>query len=288
MCARSVDHLQTLAVLARERELMNSYAPYYHDSLHINSYFYRHERRVFLEWVLRTLRHDGKTPADLSFLNAGCATGHMLEWLAERGCRRLTGLDHAEHMIETARRQVPSARFLTGTIEQHDFGTERFDAVIAGFTLHHMHRQRPFFEMVDRVLKPGGWFFILEYNAAGWENRRWGRLVFHGSAWPLRRLIKWKNTRALAQVTPTHINLDFNPAHRLLTYEDIIGSMPSPSAYRLQRRRTRGLWLPGFNYALVEDSAVDRAVHRALDALDTLAKPFGAGNLQWIAGKRIA
>lgn len=271
-------------VLAEERRLMNSYAPYYHESLHINSYFYREERRRFVAWVTGLLAADKRNPRATSILNVGCATGHVLQELAGRGFTRLTGLDHAERMLEHAQQRVPGGRFIPGTVEHHDFRGEQFDAVIAGFTLHHMYDARAFFELVDRVVAPGGWFFILEYNAAGWENRLWGRLVFHGLALPFRMLLKLKNRRQLVQ--PHHPPIEFNPAHRLMTYRRILNAMTSRERYRLQRR-TRGLFLPVLNYSLVEESAVDRALHRGLDAVDLIVKPFGAGNLQWIAGQRI-
>jgi len=270
-------------VLATERELMNSFAQHYRNSSFSNSYFYREERKRFMGWVLTTLRENGRDPAALSFLNPGVGVGDLLEPLAAAGATRLTGLDIAEEMVTAAQRRVPSARLILGSIEHHDLGSEQFDVILTSFTLHHMYDPRAFFTLVDRHLAPGGWFFILDYNAAGWENARWTKPVIHALSAPLRRLIKWKNRRVLAQ--QPSIQFACNPAHRLLRYDQIRAAMPSPAAYRL-RRHTRGALLPAFNYALCEESPVDRALYRVLDAVDRLAEPFGAGNLQWIAGQR--
>jgi SAM-dependent methyltransferase len=270
-------------VLAAERGLMNEYAPYYHQSYFINSYFYREERNKFMEWVTKTLQADRPNATRASILNVGCATGDMLEWLAGRGFIRISGLDIAEDMLDIAEKRVPSARLIQGSIEHHPFGEEKFDAILAGFTLHHMHRPGAFFEMADQLLTPGGWFFILEYNAAGWENLPVGRKVVHALSIPLRRLIKWQNRHSLAK--QPDLPLRFNPAHRLLSYREILASMPSKDRYALQHH-TRGVFLPAFNYALVGKSALDQAVYRSLDLIDRVAEPFGAGNLQWIAGRQ--
>jgi SAM-dependent methyltransferase len=275
--------LDVQTVLAKEREIMNSFAPHYRTSYFGNSYFYREERKRFMAWVLRTLREAGRDPARLSFLNPGSSVGDLLEPLARAGARRLTGLDIAEEMLRVARRRVPSARFILGSIESHDFGPERFDVILTSFTLHHMLDPRAFFTLVDRVLAPGGWFFILDYNAEGWENAPGTKPVVHALAAPLRRLMKWKNRRILAR--QPDVKFTCNPAHHLLTYGQIRAAMPSPAAYRM-RRHTRGVLLPAFNYALVEESALDRTLARGLDLLDRVAEPFAAGNLQWIAGQR--
>ena len=277
--------LDLATVLAKERELMNWYAPYYERSILANSYFYQEERRLFIAWVLRLLSACGADPAALAILNAGCAAGDILELLAAAGCRRLTGLDIAEAMLREAQRRLPSARFVHGAIEHHDFGAERFDVVITTLTLHHMHDPRAFFLLVDRVLNSRGWLFVLDYNAAGWENARWTKPVIHTLAAPLRRLIKWKNRSVLSQ--QPDLPLLFNPAHRLLSYQDLLGAMPRPEGYTLHRR-TRGVFLPAFTHALVRGSALDRFVYRSLEWIDRVAEPFAAGNLQWIAGQRQA
>jgi len=270
-------------VLAKERELMNSYAPFYQVSNFFNSYVYREERRKFTDWIVRTLRHAGREPASLSILEVGAGTGDTLELLAGSGCRRLAALDIADEMLAQLRQRIPLARCLHGSIERYDFGSERFDVILATFTLHHMHDPRAFFDLVDHVLAPGGWFFIGEYNAGGWGNSRWSKPMIGTGISPFRRLMKWKNRRILSG--QPKIPLLFNPAHRVLSYHDIVGSMSNPDAYALQRR-TRGLFLPAFNYALVEDSGLDRLLYRFLERLDFVAGYFGKGFFQWIAGRR--
>ncbi len=270
-------------VLTIERDLMNDFALDYNVLQYFNSYFYAEERRRFIEWMLHLLRRSGHDPDGLSILEAGVSTGEALRLLAEAGCRRLTGLDIAQRMLDQARQRVPFGRFILGSVEEHDFGNERFDVIIAGFTLHHMHDPGAFFDLARRVLQPGGWFFVIDYNADGWENARWTKPFVHALAAPGRRLLKWKNRRALARQPKNR--LQFNPAHRLLTFREIVAAI-SPAEFTIVRRRTRGLFLPAFNYALVQDSSIDHTVARILNTIDRIAEPFGAGNLQWIAGRR--
>jgi len=275
--------LELQTVLDKERELMNAYAPHYVTHPLFNSYYLSDVRRRFIHWMLRTLRAHGRDPTTLSILQPGSSVGDALEPLAAAGCRRLTGLDIAEDMNARARQRVSSARIIQGSIEHHDFGGERFDVVLGVFILHHMLEPRAFFTMVDRVLAPGGWVFLMDFNGTGWINQLWGKWVFGLMAAPSRRLIKWKNRRRIA--SQPQVKAMFNPAHRLLRYRQILESMPDPTVYRL-RRRTTGLFLPPYNYTLFEDSAFDRALFQSLRAMDTLIGWSDIGYLQWIAAQR--
>jgi len=272
-------------ILSTERDLMNRFAADFETNPLFTSYFYEHERRRFISWVLEIMRLGGMDARTASILETGQSAGGNFVLLEQAGCQRLTGMDIAEEMINEAKRHVPRARYIHGSIEHHDFGNERFDAILAKFTLHHMYDARAFFSLVDRVLAPGGWFFICEYNAAGWSNARWTKPVIETLVAPLRRTLKWKNRKKLCLSSCPAAK--FNPAHRLLTYPEILAAMPSPENYSLLRR-TRGVFLPAFNYAIVESSAFDRGLYRVLDTVDRIAEPFKGGNLQWIAGKRLA
>jgi ubiquinone/menaquinone biosynthesis C-methylase UbiE len=276
--------LELATVLDAERKIMNRLAPYAPTHPLLNSYYYRRERPKFVEAIVRAVRAAGRDPTDCSVLEVGVGAGDNLALLAAAGFRRLTGLDIAEEMLRQTREWVPSARTLHGSVEAHDFGAERFDLVLAMFTLHHMLDPGAFFRLVDRVLDPGGWFAIAEYNAQGWPNARWTRPLIDLTAAPLRRLIKLKNRRLLARDEP--VPPEFNPAHRLLSFQQILDAMPNPQAYATQRT-THGLLLSAFNYALVEESAFDRAFAEVLDRVDGIVMPPHAGNLQLIIGQRL-
>ena len=268
--------------LAREREIMNFYAPHFRTFHLFNSLTYERERKWLAGWIIKTLRKSGADWTQLSILETGSSTGNLLEHLSNAGCKKLAGLDIAEEMVAEARKHVPSARFIHGSIESHDFGGEQFDVLLATFTLHHMHEPRAFFEMADRILKPGGWIFISEYNATGWGNAGWTRSVIEFLVAPLRFLVKIKNHK---QLTSQHnIPLMFNPSHRLLSYSDIRSAMTHPGDFTWSRL-TKGLLTLAFNYALVPQSNLDQAIFNIFSVLDLVVKPFRAGGFQCIIGR---
>jgi len=277
-------------VHAEERRIMNAWAPGYDAWMVSSSYVYARFRRAFARWVLEILRSDGLDPAALSILDAGCGTGALLAHLAdpdvaEAGPRRRVGLDLAEGMLAESRRAAPGAHGVQGLIEAPPFAEDAFDAVVACWTLHHLADLGDFFRLCDRSLRPGGWFFVLDYDAAFAPVAEGGsRRSAKGDA--VRALWARKNRAALAR--RPDLAHEFNPAHRLVSFAEIRRALGDRD-YAL-RREVRGLLLPAFRDVLVEESALDRALARGLGALDGWLERRGGGRehgyLQWIAGRR--
>jgi len=272
------------AVLAEERRIMNLYAPDYDAATRTNSYVYQIERSQFIEWITKTLRDAGRDPRELSVLEAGCGTGSVLDRLAQAGFGRLTGLDLAEGMLLQARkRRLPQAGWTRALIEDPPFRSEVFDVILACFTLHHLYDPQAFFRLVDRTLRPEGWFFVLEYNADSGMLERSGGGVRRSLGGLVRSLFAFKNRRAL--VSRPILPFLQNPAHRQLGFGAIRQAMAHPERYEI-RRELRGLLLPTMLPVLIEESAFDRTVARWAGAADRhLERRFG-GLFQWIAGRR--
>lgn len=97
-------------------------------------------------------------------LDVGCGTGPMAPAFLQRGWE-FHGLDIAPKMIEHARKRFagePRAKFYVGKIEQANFATNNFDAVIAMGLLEYLNDAELAVAMKEmaRVLKPGGVMII--------------------------------------------------------------------------------------------------------------------------------
>jgi len=273
-------------VLAEERRIMNQYAPLYDEAGNANSYVYRLERAEWAAWVARTVREAGRNPGELAVLDAGCATGGTLRMLEGEGFNDLTGLDMAEEMLAEAVRRGPrDARWIRGTLEDAPLAPSSFDVIVACFTIHHLHDPATFFELVDDVLRPGGWFFALEYDGGTSvsdatrtdSKRHLGDLA--------RKAFAFKNRRGLASVP--FFEPEFNPAHKLLSYPEIESLVPDPERYELWRVN-RGPLRPTLLPVLVEQSPLDRAIARTTGVLDGWVAGRVPGLFHWVAGRRVA
>jgi SAM-dependent methyltransferase len=137
------------------------------------------------EWLLERL------PPRAHVLDIGCGTGlPTLRQLVDGGCQ-VTGLDLSPTMCDLARRNVPEARIIQAALldapdaiasansvvagadsavagaDSAVQDPERFDAVVAFFSLLHLPRARmsKALAMVRRMLKPGGWFALAMVEA---------------------------------------------------------------------------------------------------------------------------
>ncbi len=117
-----------------------------------------------------TLDLAGIQPGE-QILEVGCGTGSLtLAAKARAGQQsRVTGIDVAPDMLETARRQAAKAgldvQFQLGRIEAIPFPDGQFDLVLSSLMLHHIHgdaaKQQGLNEVL-RVLKPGGRLLIVD------------------------------------------------------------------------------------------------------------------------------
>ncbi|MEB3340874.1 class I SAM-dependent methyltransferase [Okeania sp.] len=99
-------------------------------------------------------------------LDLGCGTGKLLNRLAVNfPTIQGTGLDLSPEMISQAnsRNYYPQRlRFVSGNSEEMPFAEAEFDAVFNTISfLHYPHPQKVFNE-VSRVLRPGGYFYLVD------------------------------------------------------------------------------------------------------------------------------
>jgi ubiquinone/menaquinone biosynthesis C-methylase UbiE len=105
-------------------------------------------------------------------LDVGCGTGNLTltasKYVGASGSA--FGIDASPEMIEVARKKATrrgsGTTFDVGLIEKITFPDNTFDAVISRLVMHHLPddlKRRGFAEIL-RVLKPGGCFFLADFN----------------------------------------------------------------------------------------------------------------------------
>jgi len=110
-------------------------------------------------------------------LELGFGSGHNLPFYPD-AVERLVAIDPSATSAKLARKRIEAAPFpveyrkLTG--ERLDAPDETFDAVVSTYTLCTVGDPIAALEQVQRVLKPGGSFYLLEHGLADDPNvRRW-------------------------------------------------------------------------------------------------------------------
>lgn len=97
-------------------------------------------------------------------LDIGSGPGHVAEALSQTGAQ-VTGVDFSTQMVEIATQRYPQVTFQQANAEQLPFGDNSFDAVVSNFVVHHLARPDVVFKEVSRVLKPGGCFAFIVFEA---------------------------------------------------------------------------------------------------------------------------
>jgi ubiquinone/menaquinone biosynthesis C-methylase UbiE len=104
-------------------------------------------------------------------LDIGTQEGHFVQTLMEnlQSYTEIVGIDISERAIETARDTFGRAdiQFLVMNAEQLDFADESFDTVSMSALLHHLSNIPRVLKEMDRVLKPGGHFILVEMHRDG-------------------------------------------------------------------------------------------------------------------------
>lgn len=122
-------------------------------------------------------------------LDAGCGTGRMSRYLADRGAV-VEGVDLSPRMLEQARAAHPDLRFETGSLVDLGRDDGRYDGVLAWYSLIHLddaEAARAVREMA-RVVRPGGLVLVGFQTGSGMRDlgermRERGLAVDHLPRW---------------------------------------------------------------------------------------------------------
>lgn len=118
-----------------------------------------HERRVKNFWSVRPdinalVKRLSKGD---SILDVGCGSGYIASILEKQGFK-VTGIDVSRKMLELAKKNAPSSRFLKMDMRTLGFPPRSFDGVICLYSIIHVPRRfhQGILKGFHRVLKPGG------------------------------------------------------------------------------------------------------------------------------------
>jgi predicted TPR repeat methyltransferase len=122
------------------------------------------ERARYTDLILQSL------PTGADVLELGCSTGgSTTQALAARF--NLSGVDLSARSVELARKNVPNGTFLHADMSTLDHAPERFDAVLAFFSIIHVPREEQprLLVKIAPWLRPGG-LFVATMGAGSTED----------------------------------------------------------------------------------------------------------------------
>lgn len=142
-------------------------------------------QRTFFDRIHRTTLAlaTGIVQHPASVLDVGCGTGKLLRRArAVWPEAQFTGIDPANGMIEMAKRRTPDATFFTGMAEAMPLQDASVDLALSTTSFHHWQDQEAGIREIARVLRPGGYFILVDASFPEWFVRVFRPKRFHSPA----------------------------------------------------------------------------------------------------------
>lgn len=138
-----------------------------------------------------------------TILDVGCGTGKLLRRAQTYWPQaQLIGVDPANGMIEIAKRLTPDATFHLGKAEALPLQDASVDLALSTISFHHWQNQAAGIGEIARVLRPGGYFLLVDASFPGWLLQAFRLKRFHSSA-QMRTLFTQAGLRVQTQQTLT-------------------------------------------------------------------------------------
>jgi SAM-dependent methyltransferase len=167
-----IDPLPSAEILAQ------AYPPSYHayqsPKSAITRWLAAHATRVLARRIAALVAPGG------SILDLGCAHGALLGEIGRHGDFRLYGVEFDRGMAALARQR--GITVFDGSIEEAELPANSFDLVLMHHVLEHVVDPVGTLELVQRVLRPGGWLAGELPNIRSWDAALFGRLWGGGHA----------------------------------------------------------------------------------------------------------
>jgi SAM-dependent methyltransferase len=207
-----------------------------------------------------------RLPADLSFddrsvLDYGCGAGHTCVLMAERGARRVLGVDIQGVSLATSqvRKHYPE---LADRIEFHsigsadDIGDERFDVVLSKNSFEHVEDPERYVADMTRLLAPGGQLVI--GFGAPWKSPYGGHVHFM-TRFPWVHLL-------FPEEVILRERKRFRPDEDPTCFEEIRGGLNRMTLSRFEAIMAQG----GLEPTYFEVNRNDRAIAKVLNAFSRI------------------
>lgn len=158
-------------------------------------------------------------------LDLCCGSGQATQYLV-RSSDHVVGLDASPLSIRRSQKNVPQAAFVEGWAEAMPFESEQFDLVHTSAALHEMKpdQLRQILREVQRVLKPGGVFTLIDFHqptnpifTPGLYSFFW--LFETETAWELLRTNLVSELKATGLINPQQTLLAGGSLQRIQAYK---------------------------------------------------------------------
>ena len=177
--------------------------------------------RGFAEWVMREIQRTRQRRVERfvpsgSLLDVGSGDGRFVIHMASQGWRA-TGIDFSAAALTLAQREDSAARFLYGSLFDHEFEPRSVDLVTLWQVLEHIGEPREFLLRCRDLMRPGGVFVAAVPNIEGLSarltgERWWGldvpRHLVHYSP---RTLCSGLERAGFTVIRINHLSLQYDP-----------------------------------------------------------------------------
>jgi len=132
------------------------------------------------KWIGLVARKD-----KIKLLEIGCSQGYLLEAVRNNARFEAEGIDYAEGPINYARSS--GLKVNRSSLEDMRYAAELFDFIVALHVIEHVQNLNETFREIRRVLKPGGYVYIvlpcISHFKARLAGRRWHYIGPPGHLW---------------------------------------------------------------------------------------------------------